>query len=187
MGSRFCPRALASLVAPEHSGERRGLYVDLSCIMTQALPEADNFRENHAPRHTLVLKGAHDSLGPSTLTPTPRLRRHENTTTSHPRKCLRLVKLIETSSSFPTTEALARSTWRPRNKASYLHLAQSRRWLKPTTLDSACVYLCGNSLGACPKQSQVLIQEELGVWGKRYVRPADQSDLSRLKTDLQRR
>lgn len=36
-----------------------------------------------------------------------------------------------------------------------------------STSDSACVYLCGNSLGACPKQSQVLIQEELDVWGNR--------------------
>jgi len=35
--------------------------------------------------------------------------------------------------------------------------------------DSSCVYLCGNSLGACPKQSVALVQEELDVWGKRAV------------------
>lgn len=37
--------------------------------------------------------------------------------------------------------------------------------IAPEKQDSACVYLCGNSLGACPKQSQALIQEELDVWG----------------------
>lgn len=37
------------------------------------------------------------------------------------------------------------------------------------TPDSACVYLCGNSLGACPKRSLVLVQEELNAWGKLYA------------------
>lgn len=42
------------------------------------------------------------------------------------------------------------------------------------TPDSTCVYLCGNSLGASPKQSQALVQEELSVWGRRCVRPLTQ-------------
>ena len=46
------------------------------------------------------------------------------------------------------------------------HIRLSRSRLR-STLDSACVYLCGDALGAFPKRSQVLIQEELEVWSKR--------------------
>jgi len=35
--------------------------------------------------------------------------------------------------------------------------------------DSPCIYLCGNSLGALPKQSQKFVQEEFEVWGTRAV------------------
>ncbi|EKM55401.1 uncharacterized protein PHACADRAFT_161382 [Phanerochaete carnosa HHB-10118-sp] len=36
-------------------------------------------------------------------------------------------------------------------------------------LDQTCTYLCGNSLGAMPKRSRQLVQEELDVWGTRGV------------------
>ncbi|KAK7693603.1 hypothetical protein QCA50_003172 [Cerrena zonata] len=35
--------------------------------------------------------------------------------------------------------------------------------------DSPCTYLCGNSLGALPKRSKKLVEEELAVWGSRAV------------------
>lgn len=41
--------------------------------------------------------------------------------------------------------------------------------IPPEKQDSTCVYLCGNSLGAAPKRSQALVQEELSVWGERAV------------------
>jgi len=52
-------------------------------------------------------------------------------------------------------------------------------WVQ-TALDSACVYLCGNSLGVCPKQSVALVREELEVWGKRCVRSAGSFNSSEL-------
>lgn len=35
--------------------------------------------------------------------------------------------------------------------------------------DERCTYLCGNSLGPLNKRSRDLLQEELHVWGTRYV------------------
>ena len=34
-------------------------------------------------------------------------------------------------------------------------------------VDQTCTYLCGNSLGALPKRSRQLVQEELEAWGTR--------------------
>lgn len=34
--------------------------------------------------------------------------------------------------------------------------------------DADCVYLCGNSLGLQPKGTQVLVNEELIKWQRRY-------------------
>ncbi|THH02126.1 hypothetical protein EW145_g6790 [Phellinidium pouzarii] len=41
--------------------------------------------------------------------------------------------------------------------------------VSPDQLDSPCTYLCGNSLGALPKRSQVLVEEEIRVWATKAV------------------
>lgn len=90
---------------------------------------------------------------------------HSNNSTC---QCHSSVKLTETSLSFLIIGVSARSKSQLRNKVSLTGHANDVAQYGSTS-DSACVYLCGNSLGACPKQSQVLIQEELNAWGKLYA------------------
>ena len=55
------------------------------------------------------------------------------------------------------------------NHPTYRFEAAATIFYRKDLEDDPSAYLCGNSLGALPKRSQDLVQEEMKVWAQRYA------------------